>query len=247
MLGEFESSGKCSFLPGQGIVDGVLEGDVFVGRIFLCQTGTACEDRFYPVMAFVDPDEGTFSALVRLETACSSPVLEDNSRLLTLTRIEGDGPGPVVTPGQDRKAQERARRAYKLAEAAVLQARPDYVTAKMRAQESISFDRNNFAAHLLLGVAEMKLGNADAAITAYRQSLALRDDYPLTHYDLACAYARLKNRSAAMQSLRRAVELGLAENDITVDLDLNTLFAGDPEFKALQAKVAQRAAQRRKR
>lgn len=59
------------------------------------------------------------------------------------------------------------------------------------------------------------------------------------HYNLACYRALAGDRTAAIDGLRRALELGFADALITMDPDLATL-RGDPEFEAIVEAVGER-------
>jgi len=61
----------------------------------------------------------------------------------------------------------------------------------------------------------------------------LRPADPAAHYDLACRYARLAQPDLAIQSLRKAVELGYSDfQTMTQDRDLESI-RKDPRFHAL--------------
>ena len=61
----------------------------------------------------------------------------------------------------------------------------------------------------------------------------LRPADPAAHYDLACRYARLAQPDLAIQSLRKAVELGYRDfQSMTQDRDLESI-RKDPRFHEL--------------
>ena len=247
ITGQFESGGNCGYLPGQGVLEGQTEGNVFVGRVFLCQRGPSCESKFYPVMAVVDPDDGSLSAMLKLDDGCASPALNARGMLVLQPLEEGEdelatGPASAVQLARgkvDKKAAERAQRIFLQAVRAIYSKPPNYPQAKTLAQEAVSYNPGHWEAYLLLGVAEMKLGNPDAAIEAYKRSAMVNRTHADTHYNLACAYAHLHERERALESLKQAVGYGFdASDDMGVDPDLNAMFAGDPQFKLLAEQVA---------
>lgn len=255
VVGAFETGGTCGFLPGQAVLDGTMEGNTFVGHVLLCQTGTACESRFYPLLGFVNPEDGTFSAIVKLDTNCRSPVLGER-KVLTLKRVpesevaaaSGTSAAELARGKVDKKLQARAERAFRLGGEAISSRPPDLLTARARAREAISLDQSHTASYLLLGVAEMRLGHVDSAITAYKRSLALNEGIADAHYNLACAYARQKDRELALRHLRRAAELGFNEaGALTQDRDLTALFEHDAEFKSVAERVARNSPPSRRR
>jgi tetratricopeptide (TPR) repeat protein len=63
--------------------------------------------------------------------------------------------------------------------------------------------------------------------------VAIRPADPTAHYNLACRYALLKQRDLALQTLRRAVELGYRDFRFMIqDTDLDSVHK-DPRFRAL--------------
>jgi tetratricopeptide (TPR) repeat protein len=66
------------------------------------------------------------------------------------------------------------------------------------------------------------------------QSLVrIRPHDPTAHYNLACRYALLKQRDLALQTLRKAIELGYRDfRFMTQDSDLEAI-QKDPRFRAM--------------
>jgi tetratricopeptide (TPR) repeat protein len=63
--------------------------------------------------------------------------------------------------------------------------------------------------------------------------VTIRPHDPTAHYNLACRYAILKQRDLALQTLRRAMELGYRDfRFISQDADLETI-QKDPRFREL--------------
>jgi predicted esterase len=62
------------------------------------------------------------------------------------------------------------------------------------------------------------------AATAYELSLEIRDDNPVVWYNLACARAQLRQKSAAVAALARSIELGFKDPKLLAnDSDLDPL------------------------
>lgn len=77
--------------------------------------------------------------------------------------------------------------------------------------------------------------NYEQAVTLTQQSLKLVPSDPATHYNLACAYARLEKAELALAELRKAVEAGFRNVDhIKKDEDLAALRETE-EFKSIVA------------
>lgn len=240
--GQFESGGECGYLPGQGILEGELEGHVLVGRVFLCQSGPSCEAHFFPVLAIIDRDDGTLSAMVKLDPGCSSPALDEQGILLLQPAEQGEPATSALQLARGKvgkKAAERAQRSYLKAVRAVSSRPANFSRVKALALEAISYDPEHWQAYELLGVAEMELNNPAAAAVALKRSLELNRESADTHYNLACAYARLRQRALALESLKAAVRYGFdAAEHMEADPDLSAVFAGDPEFKVLAEEAA---------
>lgn len=63
--------------------------------------------------------------------------------------------------------------------------------------------------------------------------VSIRPTDPTAHYNLACRYSLLKQRDLALQTLRRAVELGYRDFRFMLqDADLETVHK-DPRFRQL--------------
>lgn len=250
IVGHFEAGGSCGFLPGQGVFEGVLKGNVIAGRVMLCQSGPQCPAKFYPALAVVNRADNSLAAYVKLDEGCTSPVLADNRIVLlpaedaelAADRSNGASSAAMLARVKvDKRAAERADRAYANAVRAISQRNPDYQEARLQAQDAVSLNREHWKAYMLLGVAEMKLDNPDAALDAYRRSQLLNGQNADVHYNLACAYAKLKQRERAVSSLRTAVELGFdGAQFMLADEDLSSVFGpNDPEFKQLLGRAEQ--------
>jgi predicted esterase len=62
------------------------------------------------------------------------------------------------------------------------------------------------------------------AATAYELSLEIRQDNPVVWYNLACARAQLRQKSAAVEALARSIELGFNNPELlATDTDLDPL------------------------
>lgn len=246
--GTSEGGGSCDYLAGQGVVEGRFEGTVFAGHVFLCQSGAECPEKSYPILAFYDAEEGTLSGMVKLDPGCTSPALQ-NRRVLTLKAANDPSQPPpsatMLARGKDQKRNvELANEAFKKALRAVSARDPNYKLVREYARTTLSHNQEHWDAYQLWGVAEMKLGNPAAALNAYGLALHGNKQNAITHYNMACAYARMKDRQRALDSLGRAAELGFDEHAaMQRDEDLAPYLASDPDFKA----VAERVAQNKKR
>jgi hypothetical protein len=243
VVGTYQSGGPCEFERDQAVLEGELEGNVLVGRLTVCQTGTACADHTYPLLAFYDGERQALAGHIRLQAGCVSPGLEGR-RLLLRPSMEPTEPldhadtltaSELATRREVAPNPKLARRAFSAALTAF--SRGDYPRAKEQLELGLRHDDSNWAGYIQLGVVLMKLGKPPQAIAAYQRAAALRPSDPIPHYNLACAHARLKDRTRALEHLRLAVKNGFSEAEIMAgDPDLEVL-KDEPEFKRLVGKA----------
>lgn len=89
----------------------------------------------------------------------------------------------------------------------------------------------------VLGHLYTRQNRIDDGLRMDRRMVRLRPEDPLSHYNLACSLALKMRKRDAIQSLRRAVELGYRNSDwMLEDPDLEDL-KGEPEFEALLAEM----------
>ncbi len=228
--GKYKGGGACPFEVDQQVLSGQLEGNVLVGSLLVCQQGAACGQKVYPVLAFYS--DGKLWADVKLDAGCSSPALRDGRLQLT------------ASP-DDRTARKKpnTKRVMDLHKRALLEGKRlfeagDYAGAAQQFEIGITFNEENWAAYLVLGIAEFKRGNVIKAIGAYERARELARDAGLNepdiYYNLACAYSRLGDRQAAINNLKQAIKNGFGSAELmNSDEDLNALFKDDPEFRRL--------------
>lgn len=255
VTGHYESGGRCDFLAGQRVLEAHFEGNVLVGKVSLCQQGAACREKVYSVLAFYDPDDGSLSAHVRLDEGCSSPALKHN-RVLTLQAPEAGSEDRGSALAVARTNQRIARKSAQLAERHFTEGRrllesKDFRGAKAEYEAGLSYHEDNVYAYIQLGVIQMQLDNPPAALDAYRKASALKPTDPLIAYNMACAYARLKDRDRALDHLKVALRKGFGKHPddakaMSADKDLSSLLANDPEYKALLDKVWELSARARR-
>lgn len=246
VTGQVDSAVACPWMQGQTILEGQLEGNVFAGRVHLCQTGpSSCAPKFHPLLAVVDRDDNALFAHVTLDAGCDSPALKNRRALVLAPVNEAARPSSAsqVARGKvDRRRVEKADRAYQSAVRLLTGRQADFRQARQLAEEATSIDQGHWKAYLLRGVIEMRLGNPVAAIGAYERAQVLNPKFADTYYKLACAHARLEDRAEALENLRKAIDRGFqSTEDLTSDPDLTRLFAADPEFRALAEQAGRSA------
>ena len=89
----------------------------------------------------------------------------------------------------------------------------------------------------LLGGLYTKVGRITDGLKMDRRLVRLQPANPTAHYNLACSLALTRRRSAALRSLRQAVELGYDDFDwMSQDPDLDPLKA-HPDYAALLSQL----------
>ena len=244
VVGRFTGGGKCHFDPQRPVLDGELEGKVLVATITLCQTGPACDEHPYNILAFLDPSSGALVADVKLAGDCDSPALQRSRFVLEPVQpedVQPSAPQVAVKKGRQQEAIQSAidngNRLMKLG---------DYAGAAFYFEQSLAYDERIWSAHLAVGIAELRRGNTTKASNSLSRALELihgaksnvREQFEKDiYYNLACVDARRNDRSSALKNLRHALELGFADADsLTTDKDLVPLHE-DQEFKAIQRQV----------
>lgn len=84
-------------------------------------------------------------------------------------------------------------------------------------------DPEAYAAHYFLGYVCGSMGQYKQEVESYRKALRLRPDICQVHFDMACAYGALENKTKAYEAMKRAVNI---EPDFDV-LDHWLTFASD--------------------
>jgi len=104
--------------------------------------------------------------------------------------------------------------------------------------ESILQRDPNYAAVVeLLGGLYTRQGRIADGLKMDRKLVKLQPANPTAHYNLACSLALSKRNTAALDELKRAVQLGYSDFDwMQQDPDLEVL-KNHPEFRALLAQL----------
>lgn len=232
IVGRYGEGGACNFDLRRPIVDGELEGNVFVGTVTLCQEGPACEERAYPVLAFVSPD-GTLAADVKLEPGCKSNALTGTRLLLK------SSPGGVVLASAKRPRARKKREECidALKRGTVLLQKRDYAGASYYFAEGLECNADNWPAYLGIGIAELRRGRVEEAMTAFHRAQKLAkaggEEDAGIYFNLACGYARMGDRPKALAALGRSVKLGWADPKAMVDDPDLAPLRDEPQFKTL--------------
>jgi Flp pilus assembly protein TadD len=89
-----------------------------------------------------------------------------------------------------------------------------------------------------LGHLLTRSGRLEEGLAADRRLVELRPGEPLAHYNLACSLALIGDARAALERLRRAMEMGFRDVEfIRKDTDFASL-RHDPRFEALLREFA---------
>lgn len=250
LRGKLRSPGACKLPVDVLVLQGELEGNVFVGSVLLCQEGAACEpERTYPFLGVWF--DGALVGDVKLSPGCRSPGLEGSRlRIAGLTAEErtalpSQGTSAAQIAQRNANKQQLQDQAGKALQKAMLKLQEgDYRAAAQLFEHGISYDEENWMAHMGLGMAELKLNNADKALSSLESALKLGKMHHApdglfwqAYFNLACAQARRGQKKDALISLRLALKLsgpGPIADDIEQEPDLSALRA-EPDYRRLLA------------
>lgn len=249
VLGAYQHGGACGFDSSRVVVRGELEGSVFTGSVTLCQSGSGCRERTYPLLALFDPQDQSLTAQVKLEAGCFSPALRG-----TTLRFEVAGeaeraarPRSLSRPAEARVQRKQEARFRTLATEAILRGDSllksgDYNAAAQEFARAVSYQDFNYVAFNGLGVAEFLSGNILSALKAYERAKTLAPTEADTYVNIASVHARLGDRSKALENVRAALRHNLRNPElITHDGDLKRLLGADPEFVKIVSSISGRA------
>jgi tetratricopeptide (TPR) repeat protein len=231
VVGRF-SDGPCKFDPQRPVVDGEFEGDVLVGAVTLCQTGPACEERTYPILAFRLSD-GSLSAQVKLEPACQSAALDGTRLVLRPVPDQATALASVNEPPKLTNAECSAA----LLKGNALYEKHDWAGVSFYFKKGLACNEAIWQAHLAIGNAELRRGNVEAALVSYNRareiSIAQEQENDGIYYNIACVYSQIGDQAKALEALRRALDLGWSDpTAMERDADLKPL-RELPAFKEL--------------
>lgn len=230
--------GVCHLEIGRRLVDARLEGSALVGTVLLCHTTALCGERSYPFLGLPRPDGKGWVAQLTPEEGCRSPVLDGSGRLLldgSLTPPAGE-PAHVSPPANAaRKSKEALTRARSLLD------RGDFANASLQFQRALSYEDARWDGYLGLGEAELRRGNLSRAAEALEDAATQARIAGIDSGEILFLQARVQARQGrprqALESLRRALRVGLERGErIAKEQDLNGLH-GLPEFAVLSARV----------
>ena len=92
----------------------------------------------------------------------------------------------------------------------------------------------------LYGLAVHYQGNYESAIEIFEKVYGMKYNPMLCQYNIACGYARLGNKEAALEHLRFAVSKGTVDVEwMKQDADLESLH-GDPEYQEIYQMAVKR-------
>lgn len=228
--------GPCDFELGRRVVEGQLEGSAIVGTVLLCHDSVICGERSYPFLGLPRPDGQGWVAQLSPDEGCHSRALDDASRLL----IESvSRPGDASPPPPPSNAARKAQQAMGLGRS--LLSRGDYARASLQFQRALSYQDGRWDAYLGLGEAELGRGNLERAAEALDDATVLTELARIETGEVPYLQARIQARQGkprqALESLRRALRVGLERGErMAVEPDLQPLH-GMPEFTVLAARV----------
>ncbi|WP_232293734.1 tetratricopeptide repeat protein [Stigmatella aurantiaca] len=236
-----QSGAVCSQVGKGKVLEGTLQGSVFVGWLKVCQTGNGCmPEQAYSILGFYNEDTQILMAHVRLRSGCESPVLSDKRFVLQAIPPEkaavSAGAGAPTLAAE--LAGKRGNPKFELARAE-LEKGERYYLNKQYKEAAEAFQRSvdndpTWSANLGLGSSQLKLGQVTAAIASLDRASKLQPNNPNILYMLGCAHAQAGSKKRALGFLRQTVDLGYELHTVIEgDPDLVRQLGNDREFQAL--------------
>jgi hypothetical protein len=225
ILGKAGAPNPCGFEVGQTVVDAFWEGNVLVGSIRLCTSGTGCPSGEFSFFAVYNASDGTLVADLPLPRGCTSAAL-NGGRLVLGPRAKLRTDLPHHTALGYQALEERRGKA-----------------ARVEFEKALASKESSARVYLGLGEAAVLLGDNDAAIAAYKKAFQYAPPR-LVLYNLACAQARKGDLEEAFRALDDAVKQGFAfADEMARDPDLHALQTQDgTRFAALLQRARANAA-----
>ena len=250
VTGKAKKGGACNFKPDTPVLSAAWQGNVLVGHLTLCLTGSGCpSEKRVPFLAVWQA--GTLAGDVKLLPGCRSPALPDQR--LELSPSNGDdrgskGPGPSAESVAKRAMTEKEREAYlksQLQQGVDELNRRDYKQARHTFETAMESGADNSVVYMGLGVAMVRMGDSAKGIETLTRATQLakaeRNNAVLgqTLFNLACAHATLGKEQDALANLRQAAKfMGPKDLETALDeeRDLDAL-KDNPEYRSFAASV----------
>jgi hypothetical protein len=228
ITGRFKKGGACAFKADEQILEGSWQGDVFVGHLNVCTTGSGCASPSrVPFMGLWFKD--TLVGDVKLPRGCHSPGLPDDRFELASSGASSPPEDHPKNPEQQatRKLTEKEReaeRARLLALGVEQVNRQQWHAAHATFTSAIEEGVHNSLVYMGLGVTQVRMGESVAGMESLNQSVKLAKDEKnnavlgQAYFNLACAYASQGKQTDALNNLRLASKL-IPARDLEVALD----------------------------
>ncbi len=257
LIGRVVAGGKCGVTPNINAISGVIEGNVLVATVLLCQEGPKCRpQQVYPWLAV--HRNRTLVGRIQFRAGCRSPASSHGQIVLrAVTGAEAQGLSQKRTlsagRGQSTSTARLIQGWLEVGQASLN--RGDYAAAIDLFRLAVAYDESNAVALLGLGVAQTKLKDAQGAVESLGQAIELSKSSRASatliaqmYYNLACAESQMGQRREALASLREAIATGgefqLAD-ELETDPDLIPI-RSDPEFRRIVSD-AKRAREKQQR
>lgn len=241
---------KCSDLrKGLKVMDGTMEGTVFVGTVTLCLEGPGCVTSTIPFLG--QWGDGRVVGVVHLPSGCSSPGLEEGALRLEAVAgaIRGEGASKQIGSAAQVAAEKGDHRTMEegLAQGMRWLTERNYPEAAALFRGILAQEPENVVALYSLGVAQANLKQPQPALDNLKRAAALAQRRELDarlqgeiHYNLACVHVHLGQSEAAVGALTKAVDLaggvGFSADELVNDAELAPL-REDEGFRALMARL----------
>ncbi|OJH38124.1 tetratricopeptide repeat protein [Cystobacter ferrugineus] len=248
LVGQATQGNPCGFEPGVRVLEGTLQGRVFVGEFNVCLQGTGCpKTESLPVLGFHSPEEGSLTAFIRIQKGCSSPVLGEEGLVVLRSpeavRLLGEANAAMRASLSSGRVTRRNPEAAKAAleRGGQLLREKKWSSSVFEFERSIALGEQSWVAFFGLGTAQLMRNQVNEAIEMLSRAQKLNRREPSISYTLACAYSRLGKKEQALLLLEQAVKSGYALKAGTQDLGLEKLLLSDPSSIARYTENIQEA------
>ncbi|RMG18531.1 MAG: tetratricopeptide repeat protein [Deltaproteobacteria bacterium] len=223
-----EAAPGCSLQPGARVLEGVLQGGNFTGKVRVCLEGCSAQGEapFAFAMLVKRKDRLSGAAHARAPAGCRVAGLSAKGGLVVeRMRQGGDSRGHRGETYDPRHYGDARVQAMEIARVgAAYLAKGRFQKARQKFQEAVTKDPSYAEGYNGIGVTYAAENDFKEALQWYQRSIAANPEIGDAYYNLACAYARTGDPKMAVNYLRIAVLNGYAQPEqIAADPDLETL------------------------
>ena len=178
LVARYKGAGQCAFKPEMQVLAGNFEGDVFLGTVFICQTGPTCEkEKTFPFLAVYH--EGALAGDVKLDVGCESPGLEGKRLNIAVATAEdrllisqdGDNSASSIA-GKNANKKELDKAAKESSTQGQIKMKENnFAAARIAFERSITYDDSDWRTWSYLSQVELKLNNVAKGLESIQKAV----------------------------------------------------------------------------